>query len=245
MPDATSVPRLVSRSPHLSRPVCRVPRPPTSPLSRPPLLFPFGQGGNLPLHVAAENQASAEVVRALLDAYPEAAKEMTGGGFEVGRSASVWSCDMLCVWSHVSSCASSRVCVLMCVRACCSLSVRASVSVGGCEHAHNHSKVSVYRGLLHHWFVCVAARACVHECDVRVCLCVIVRSLSTQLLSVFLSHLYLRAFSRSPHPSHPACDASFSVRPRPLSRLSPRIPLPLWAGCEAAAPPRRLESGAC
>ena len=162
----------------------------------------------------------------------------------MGRSASVWSCVMLCVWSHVSSCASSRVCVLMCMCACCSLSVRASVSVGGCEHAHICSKVSVYRGLLHHWFVCVAARACVHECNVGVCLCAIVRSLSTQLLSVFLAHLYLRAFSRSPHPSHPACDASFSVRPRPLSRLSPRIPLPLLAGWDSAAPLRRWESGA-
>ena len=51
-------------------------------------LFLFGQYGNLPLHSAAENQASAEVVRALLDAYPEAAKEKNN----VGRSASVWSC---------------------------------------------------------------------------------------------------------------------------------------------------------
>ena len=41
----------------------------------------------LPLHYAAEKQAPVEVVRALLDAYPEAAKEKL-----VGRSASVWSC---------------------------------------------------------------------------------------------------------------------------------------------------------
>ena len=152
-PTSTSVLSPARRIPHIP-PVTRPSPSDLAPSHACPLasLFLFGQDGYLPLHYAAKHQAPVEVVRALLDAYPEAAKEK-----RVGRSASVWSCVLLCVWSHVSSCASWRVCVLMCVGACCSLSVRASVFVGGCEHAHNHSKVSVYRGLLHHWFVCVAA----------------------------------------------------------------------------------------
>eukprot|EP01043_Picozoa_sp_COSAG02_P085795 COSAG02_NODE_23375_length_720_cov_3.710145_1_plen_100_part_01 len=38
-------------------------------------------GGHLPLHYAAENQASSEVVAALLEAYPEAAREKDDDGY--------------------------------------------------------------------------------------------------------------------------------------------------------------------
>ena len=63
-------------------------------------LFLFGQDGMLQLHVAALGSAPVEVVRALLDAYPEAAKEKG-----VGRSASVWSCVLcVCVVSRVFVC---------------------------------------------------------------------------------------------------------------------------------------------
>ena len=68
----------------------------------------------LPLRRALEKQAPVEVVRALLDAYPEAAKEKD----RVGRSASVWSCVMLCVVSHVFVCffARMRADVYVCMR---------------------------------------------------------------------------------------------------------------------------------
>ena len=60
-------------------------------------------------------------MRALLDAYPEAAKEKD----EVGRSASVWSCVMfVCVVSRVFVCFFARMradvgaCMLFVVSAC-------------------------------------------------------------------------------------------------------------------------------
>ena len=84
-------------------------------------LFLFGQDGRLLLHWALENQAPVELVRALLDAYPEAAKEKD----KVGRSASVWSCVMfVCAVSRVFVCFFARMraevcaCMLFVVSAC-------------------------------------------------------------------------------------------------------------------------------
>ena len=66
------------------------------------------QGGYLPLHWAAEHNESEAVIKALLDAYPDAAKAKTN--VRCGRGRRV-----LCPLLYILTC----VCVAVCRMGCC------------------------------------------------------------------------------------------------------------------------------